>query len=187
MSDSCLRRLERAWQSTRSPAAEAAYLRARVRAGTLGAERLALTSYCGHGPGELGPAAAEPFVAGLARWGREVAVRAGAVACRAAVGPATALPGSKRFARCLGALGDWVDCPCPAHLGVVQRAHGGLRGGGVEVGALACLVWAAVAEEPEQGARAASLALRPLATLAPERELLSAIRGDLLRWALDPR
>lgn len=187
MSDSCLRHLERAWQLTRSPAAEVAYLRARVRAGTLCAEGLALTSYCGHGPGAVGPGAAEPFVAGLARWGREVAVRAGAAACRAAVGSTSARPADKRFARCLGALGDWVRCPCPAHLGAVQRTHAGLRGGGAEVAAVACLVWAAVAEEPDRSARAAALAVRPLATLAPERALLSAIRAELLRWALGPR
>lgn len=185
MSDAVLRDLERRWRQTRSSDDEAAYLLRRVRTGAVSQERLALAAYCGHPAfvvnGESGPDAAEPFVAGLSPWGREACVRAGVAAFRAAfstVGP------SKPGARCASALSDWVACPCDAHVRAVQAAHADLRGSGVEVAAAACLVWSVVSEQPQRSAWTASLALRPLTTVAADADLVAAMRADLIAWAL---
>lgn len=184
MSDTAQRDLERRWRQTRSVDDEAAYLLRRARAGALSQERLELAAYCGHpafASSAAVPEAAEPFVAGLAPWGREACVRAGLAALRAAFGEAGP---SKPVARCAGALSDWVECPCHAHLRAVQEAHAELRGSGPDVAAVACLVWSAVSEEPRRSAWTASLALRPLATVAPDQDLLAAMRTELVGWAL---
>lgn len=185
MSDAVLRDLERRWRQTHSRDDEAAYLLRRVRAGTLDQERLELAAYCGHvacgAHGQAGPAQAQAFVAGLAPWGREVCVRAGVAALRAAVG---AVGPSKPVARCLEAIGDWVEAPGAALQRAVQAAHADLRGAGAEVAAVACLVWAVISEQPQRSAWTASLALRPLTTVADEADLLAAMRADLARWAL---
>ncbi len=185
MSDAVLRDLERRWRQTRSVDDEAAYLLRRVRAGALSQARLDLAAYCGHAAfaarGDAGPDTAEAFVAGLAPWGREVCVRAGLAAfdrAFAATGP------SKPGAGCVEALGDWVECPCEAHVRAVQAAHAELRGSGVEVAAVACLVWAVVSEQPQRSAWTASLALRPLTTVAVDADLLAAMRAELIGWAL---
>lgn len=184
MSDTVLRDLERRWRQTRSVDDEAAYLLGRVRAGAVSQQRLDLAAYCGHpayaSSGAV-PEAAEPFVAGLAPWGREVCVRAGLAALRAAFGEDGP---SKPAGRCAGALSDWVECPCDAHVRAVQEAHAELRGSGVEVAATACLVWSVVSEQPQRSAWTASLALRPLTTVAADADLLAAMRAELVRWAL---
>lgn len=185
MSDAVLRDLERRWRQTRSVDDEAAYLLRRVRAGELCQQRLELAAYCGHPAfapaAAVGPDVAEAFLVGLAPWGREACVRAGVAAFRAAFEPDGA---SKPAERCLAALSDWVGCPCDAHVRAVQAAHADLRGSGVEVAAAACLVWSVVSEQPQRSAWTASLALRPLTTMALDADLLSAMRAELSRWAL---
>ncbi len=184
MSDAVLRDLERRWRQTRSVDDEAAYLLRRVRAGDLSQPRLDLAAYCGHpafaAAGKQGPDRAEAFLVGLVPWGREACVRAGVAAFRAAFG-ATA---SKPATRCLNALDAWVECPCEDHLRAVQGAHARLRGAGVEVAAVACLVWSVVSEDPQRCASTASLALRPLGTQVTDGELVAAMRVALVGWAL---
>lgn len=59
MSDAALRELERVWRITHLVDDEAAYLRARLRTGNIGAEQLRLAAYCGH-PAALRVAPVEP-------------------------------------------------------------------------------------------------------------------------------
>lgn len=83
MSDLHLRELERKWRETGSPADEAAYLRERVRAGQLPAQKLAFAAYCGHYPAQLATAHASQlphdhaqWLEGLESFGRQLAAEA---------------------------------------------------------------------------------------------------------------
>ena len=86
MADSELRELERRWREDGDRDAEAALLRARVRAGTLAAPRLRLAAYLGHeaarlalgdaAPGQGPGGAAVAFCFGLEDYGREAWLRA---------------------------------------------------------------------------------------------------------------
>lgn len=114
MTDQRLRQLAREASALHTPEAEAALLRARLRAGSLTYERLELAAYCGHewaqatlketnryapwcscdlpGPGsgthsdacEMRPWQFQRWVDGLSRWGAEVLARASIAAARAA-------------------------------------------------------------------------------------------------------
>ncbi len=85
MSDAKLRELERAWQATGRPQDEAAYLVESIRVGRLTQDELELAAWAHH-PAALhalggplpGPSPDElsRWVAGLARWGRPLCVRA---------------------------------------------------------------------------------------------------------------
>ena len=86
MTDSELRELERRWREDGDRDAEAALLRARVRAGTLAAPRLRLAAYLGHEAARLALGDAAPelgqsgaavaFCFGLEDYGREAWLRA---------------------------------------------------------------------------------------------------------------
>lgn len=115
MADLDLRTAARAASAFPSPEAEAAFLRARLRAGTLSLERLELAAYCGHEGARATLDARIPtlvtglwhdednrpvhttensrtgeWVAGLSRWGPAVQVRAAVAAARVAWGEAVA-------------------------------------------------------------------------------------------------
>jgi hypothetical protein len=83
VSDAALRELEARWRQSQSPDDEAAYLSARLRAGTLESERILLAARLGH-PGallaadeEIEPAQdGDSLAPNLAEWPRQVWVRA---------------------------------------------------------------------------------------------------------------
>lgn len=112
MTDQRLRQLAREASAFHTPEAEAALLRARLRAGSLTYERLELAAYCGHhgARAALGPSNRLPgpgaivgghpdapwwdapdawvlsdFVVGLSRWGPEVLARGSIAAARTAL------------------------------------------------------------------------------------------------------
>ncbi|MCA8925475.1 MAG: hypothetical protein KDD82_26950 [Planctomycetes bacterium] len=82
MTDARIRELERRWAETGAPEDESALVRARVQAGVVAREALALAAYCGSGVAlELGAAPADPagpqsWGVGLLRWGRTAPIRA---------------------------------------------------------------------------------------------------------------
>ena len=104
MSDAALRALERRWRETGRDEDQAAWLRARLRAGALGTSQLALAAWCDHPaarslardppapeqpaspPARQGPdEGLEALVRGLLHWGKEAAVRAALAAARLTV------------------------------------------------------------------------------------------------------
>ncbi len=90
MADHELRTRERRWRESGAPCDEVAFLLARVRAGDLAAEQLALAAFLGHDPAReaLGAAAPVPppdlaaWVYELSRWGPETSVLAALVSLR---------------------------------------------------------------------------------------------------------
>lgn len=119
--DRKLRELRGAWRRKRSVSSEAAYLRARVEAGDLSDERLAVAAHCGHPAARraLGLAAATPtplgeWVGGLARFRPEVSVRAALAAGRLLRGQ------GDRAA--VHATEAWLDEPTRDRAGEVGRA-----------------------------------------------------------------
>lgn len=98
MTDARLRALERVWRETGRSEDEQAWLQARLRAGALGPERLALAAWLGHAPalaltGQAPPPGPETwtdvwrsplrgFATGFARWGSQALLRAGLACCR---------------------------------------------------------------------------------------------------------
>jgi hypothetical protein len=132
MSDDELRRLERRWRDTGSQADEVAYLHARLRAGELDPQRLALAAYvgwgaahatCGQAPQALeddGPANAWRFVEGLqSRWGDEATLRCVAAVARLILDwePRTKPPPAldEGLTRCADAVEALLLCPCDEH------------------------------------------------------------------------
>lgn len=123
MSDERLRELQRRWQETGAVEDGAALLRARLRAGTLTPERLALLAHLGEPAASLalGDDAPEPiasasaWLSGLDRFGREAHLRA-AVAVAARLRPLfeRANPRDRRYQAALEAIWDWLRAPEPA-------------------------------------------------------------------------
>lgn len=208
VSDARLRELERRWRETRAHEDELAWLRARLRAGELGPERLGLAAWCGHraarealedDPEELlalrvplwaddeGGAEAGSWAPALVRRaGREGAARAAAAAARASSWWAVeeALPGlERRLQPAVLALERWADCPCDVCLEPVRpHARGESR--------LQRSVAGVVSSDPAAALLAvvAALCLDRYGHAEPWRtDIEEAIRRALAEWALSPR
>jgi hypothetical protein len=197
VTDERLRALERRWRETGATDDEAQYLQARARAGELDAERLALLAHCGHPAAEriVGVTPFDdlrPWGDGLARWGKEVCVRA-ALAAALRVG---ARDGSIAVAEA------WLTCPCEAHATAarawVQQQWAGWTPAMVEQGRRSCLTRAATGcadaagrATAEQAADVtghalfdAAHALEAGASLAAQRGVRDAVRDALVPWLL---
>lgn len=137
MSDDEVRELERRWRASGSDADEAAYLVARLRAGTLDRAQVELLARLGHAAAVLATgvrAAPQPTTMNeLEEWVREALVPGGLQGlvrgalvvlgdfCRELVQPRTVDPrdGRLRVANALvpviAAAEDWSVCPCSSH------------------------------------------------------------------------
>ena len=137
MGDARLRELERRWTETQAPADEAAYLRARLHAGTLTRSQVELWAYCERpaallalpDPGPAPPAQLMRWVEGLERFGRRPCAAA-AVAALAFVWPALeALPPHilEPLARARVLAEEWVRSPSFAVRSRVDEAAQAVR------------------------------------------------------------
>ncbi len=137
MGDARLRELERRWTETQAPADEAAYLRARLHAGTLTRSQVELWAYCERpaallalpDPGPAPPAQLMRWVEGLERFGRRPCAAA-AVAALAFVWPALeALPPHilEPLARARALAEEWVRSPSFAVRSRVDEAAQAVR------------------------------------------------------------
>lgn len=126
MADRDLRRLERRFRETGSPADEAAYLRERLRRGSLDRDRLAIAAWLGHQPARelapqpsLVPPSLIERVVGLGRWGGpHLVVRAVSLAVADAVTGAELSP---QDAQALDACAQWVADPATVPAELLQR------------------------------------------------------------------
>jgi len=97
--DARVREALRAWRETKSPEAEARFLQARLRVGSLSEHQLSLASYLGHSAARVceslesehvqgritPPNSIYSWVLGLEPWGKKATVRAARVGCLVAV------------------------------------------------------------------------------------------------------
>lgn len=142
MADHELRARERRWRESGASRDEAAFLLARVRAGVLAADQLALAAFLGHEPAREALGAAAPpaprelaaWVYELGRWGPETSVLAALVSLRfhpewAALRGFELPPASQpRLQEQLAELCDGVAavvacaaCPCGPHWRALQE------------------------------------------------------------------
>ncbi|RMG09942.1 MAG: hypothetical protein D6731_18720 [Planctomycetota bacterium] len=125
MSDDGLRRAERA-AAGGDPAARAEALRAKVRAGALSPQRLALAAYAGDPVAALAaPEVRRPpeflsWLLGLDRWGSEAGVRAALAATRRAC--AVLADDEPAPTEALACVAAWLARPCAGHAAEAQRA-----------------------------------------------------------------
>lgn len=182
--DDRLRSLERAAERG-GPAAGAALLSARLRAGLVSEERLRLAAYLGDAGAALlvGPPPPPGIfglgsrVRGLAPWGRPVWVRAGLALARCA------LEGTRaEEPRVVRLTAEWSACPCEAHREALREAAEEAQ-----------TPYLPVAGMVRQESRPQSLSClsqvvvlcrRLLAPGATDARLWAAVVGDLLPWAL---
>ncbi|MCO5170393.1 MAG: hypothetical protein M9894_28995 [Planctomycetes bacterium] len=212
MTDERLRHLRRA--AADDPAARAALLCARLRAGDLPEDRLRLAAHLGD-PAALEVLGAAPptpslgrWVHGLAPWSQEdgwpawaaeAYARAAAAAAAAVVTPCLARDPdqAQAAARALAAMDAWLACPCDAHARAVvaagapfQPARAGpaaLFAGRVRrlaEGALARMCGVPLVEGP---ARATATEVATTAARATSADAVrERVREALVPWALRP-
>lgn len=117
MSDETLRKLERRFRETGCVEDEALWLRARVQAGDLDAESLALATYVDPalgGPQEAGapPRDWREWASGLKEWGLSACVRVAVAAGQFSARHFLALyPGDPRVQQALSAVEEWLLDP----------------------------------------------------------------------------
>ncbi len=206
--DARVRELERQWLDSRRPADQAAYLQARIRAGTISNDQLHLLSYLGHGGAaalgghEVGtepgsPEAFESWVRHLGRFGEAAWCRV----CLALLSLASMR--GPRFIRGINLpeVEDTVraslDSKSTIGLAPLLRRieeasheeHSDAAGKARVEEALLLVAWEAVAacdaerESPESAAiEAARLLLHWPAV--PLHEAFCAVQAELTRWAL---
>ncbi|MCA8920349.1 MAG: hypothetical protein KDD82_00995 [Planctomycetes bacterium] len=127
MSDDRLLASKRAWERSKSPADEAAYLRERVRAGELDPARLELAAYCGHDAARLahgGDAGANTDLRFTITWLKRLLGAAPPIATRAAViyAQQAHLAALEGFGQGLvDALLDWTAAPTPEAVARIHR------------------------------------------------------------------
>jgi hypothetical protein len=139
MADDRLRELERRWKSSGAVEDEVALLLERMRVGDLEEDRLRLAAHLGHAAsrGSLGDGGPDPGVESWIRgllhelwlrsgkaWAVEAQLRVFLAICQ--TGPRTTSPGSSAAGEreaweALSAAEESVLCPCPAHVGLLQR------------------------------------------------------------------
>ncbi|MBX3466015.1 MAG: hypothetical protein KF878_03825 [Planctomycetes bacterium] len=195
MGDAELRRRERLATSDPDPATAGRLLAARVRAGRLAPERLAVAAALGD-PAALAAAGGEERAADAEVLDEVVAAAASAhlpSAVRALVLAAQRLapddPDPISQGR-LEAARAWTDCPCPRHAEEARRLSSvpefalGLRGSWVEA-ALRVAEAASLAGAGHDARDYLGVALRPLREGARDpARLAAAVRVDLITWAL---
>ncbi|MCO5165297.1 MAG: hypothetical protein M9894_02880 [Planctomycetes bacterium] len=194
MGDAELRAREREAAGDPDPTSAGRLLAARVRAGRLAPERLAVAAALGD-PAALaatgvpeGPASRtlDDVVAAAAAHDAASAVRA-IVLGVARLAPEDPDPISQGR---LEAARAWTDCPCPRHAEEARRLSAvpefalGLRGSYVEA-ALRAAEAASLAGAGHDARDFLGVALRPLREGAPDAAALAAaVREDLVAWVL---
>ncbi len=177
VSDSRIRTLERAWRKSGAEADEIAYLRARIEAGGLEAERVELAAALGHSPAVEAQSEPPPvidttdlrdWVLSLERFGVEASALVIGVSGRLTL-PEDAPRGTPRLEGVLAAEA-LVKCPCDFH----ERAA---RIKWTEDAAWVNHVpWAELSAEIAWEAHWAT----------SEQTVRSKISAKLLQWALEP-
>lgn len=192
MTDARLRESERRWKETGALEDEAQYLRERVRAGELQADRLEVAALCGDEAARTAlrfvPQASAPagpvLVARLAGLGQEALVRAQIASALRVLGLVDSLsdqPSAEAIDACKAALNAavaWVQCPCVPHARVAADRAAGVSIGPIRFSGLLAARSAALAAAASD-ARAAREVVR-LSTAD-----LPRLRQDLVPWLLD--
>jgi hypothetical protein len=194
VTESDLRRLERAFRASGSVEDEAAWLMARVQAGELDRGVLELAAYCGHEAANTlhrvdVPEAVDALIEGLAPWASEELWRRTALALLDGVRPGDAdLPEVERVVRLLE---DDASCRCESHwaelASLPNPAYPADPAGRAYARAVRYAANAAKAAEEEEVLGALREVARTVAGALgddPAQALRELLRRGLVPWAL---
>lgn len=203
MTDRRLRQLERRFRETGALEDEAAWLAARVQAGEVSPDRLALASDLKYAAARVAQNRRPADYVDLklwprelhSRWGTEVLVRVSLACARRVCEQIAHEPVRERLEEGLAAVAGWVACPCEEHVKGAKAAAVACKQS-VIAGSLIVEAYTAIIQQPTFGGRFAPPGFDAphLAADALHRrgldgtaEVRRAVEREVVPWALGDR